>query len=182
MSSIFDRYCKKYDAWYDRNRFAYLSELGAIKKVLPKKGKGLEIGVGTGRFASALGITMGIDPSKNMIEIARQRGVIIHRGFGEDLPFWDSSFDYAAIIITLCFTKDPLKVLQEARRVLKKNGKIIMVDYPKGSIAEDLYHEEEYYIPEKMVLFFKLVGFRKVQIKLGADKNLMFVQGENIYE
>lgn len=54
MSGIFDRYYKRYDAWYGRNRYTYLSELRAIRKFLPRKGKGLEIGVGTGRFAGPL--------------------------------------------------------------------------------------------------------------------------------
>jgi len=72
MSTIFDKYYKKYDAWYDRNKFVYLAELKAIRKVLPEKGKGLEIGVGTGRFAQALGIATGIDPSRKMIEIAKK--------------------------------------------------------------------------------------------------------------
>jgi hypothetical protein len=40
MSDIFDRYYKKFDAWYDRNKFAYLSEIKALKKVVPKKGQG----------------------------------------------------------------------------------------------------------------------------------------------
>jgi len=64
MSDIFDKYYKKYDAWYEKNKFAYLSEIGALKKVVPNKGEGLEIGVGTGRFASRLGIKYGADPSK----------------------------------------------------------------------------------------------------------------------
>jgi len=124
--NIFDKYYKRYDAWYDRNKFVYLSELKAIRKVLPKKGKGLEIGVGTGRFARALGIKYGIDPSKNMIEIARQRGVNVRLAHGELLPYKNKTFDYVAIIITLCFVKDPCKVLKEAKRVLKKDGKIII--------------------------------------------------------
>ena len=89
--NIFDRYYKKYDIWYDRNKFAYLSELEAIKKVIPSVGRGLEIGVGTGRFAAALNITIGIDPSHNMIEIASRRGVNVRWGFGEDLPFLEFS-------------------------------------------------------------------------------------------
>jgi len=59
--NIFDRYYKRYDNWYEKNKFAYLSELKTVRKVLPRKGKGLEIGVGTGRFAAALGISTGID-------------------------------------------------------------------------------------------------------------------------
>ena len=40
MSNIFDKYYKEYDAWYDKNEFAYLSELKTIKKLLPKKNNG----------------------------------------------------------------------------------------------------------------------------------------------
>ena len=70
MCNIFDDYYKKYDEWYDRNPFAYLSELKAVQKALPEAGKGLEIGVGTGRFAAPLGISIGVDSSEKMIEIA----------------------------------------------------------------------------------------------------------------
>jgi len=69
--NIFDIYTNEYDQWYERNKFVYLSELEALKKVVPKKGKGLEIGVGTGRFAEPLGISYGLDPSEKMLEIAK---------------------------------------------------------------------------------------------------------------
>ena len=154
--NIFDRYYKKYDAWYDKNKFAYLSELEAIKKILPQKGKGLEIGVGTGRFAHALGITAGIDPSKNMIEIARKRGVDVRQCFGEHLPFKNATIDYAAIIITICFVKDPKKVLNEARRVLRENGKIIMGIIDKNSFLGEFYQK-------KKSVFYKRANFFTVR-------------------
>ncbi len=75
MKNVFDEYYKKYDEWYDKYKIAFSSELEAIRKVLPKRGKGLEIGVGTGRFASSLGVGCGIDPSENMVKAARARGV-----------------------------------------------------------------------------------------------------------
>jgi len=142
MKNIFDRYYQRYDDWYDKHKFAYLSELEAIKRVLPKKGKGLEIGVGTGRFAAPLGIKYGIDPSKQMREIAKRRGVNVRLGYGEKLPFGNFTFDYVAIIITLCFVKDPCKVLTEARRVLKKNGKIITGIVDKDSFLGKFYEKK----------------------------------------
>ena len=154
--NIFDKYYKKYDAWYNRNKFAYLSELKAVRKVLPKKGKGLEIGVGTGRFAYALGIKYGIDPSKNMIEIARKRGVDVRQGFGEHLPFKNATFDYAAIIITICFVKNPKEVLNEAQRVLKKNGKIIIGIIDKESFLGKFYQR-------KKSVFYKTAHFFSVK-------------------
>jgi len=143
MRNIFDKHYREYDKWYDENRFAFLTELAVIRKVLPKKGKGLEIGVGTGRFAQALGIRYGIDISKRMLELAKKRGISIRLAAGEKLPFRNSVFDYAVIINTLCFTKDPLKVLQEAKRALKESGKLIVGIIDKSSFLGKLYKKRK---------------------------------------
>jgi ubiquinone/menaquinone biosynthesis C-methylase UbiE len=142
MKKAFDEFYKHYDAWYVRNRNAYLSELKAVRKFLPKEGQGLEIGVGTGRFAAPLGIKTGVDPSKKMIEIARLRGVDARLGRGESLPFKNSSFDYAVLIITLCFVKKPFRVLAEARRVLKKSGILLVGIIPRDSFLGKAYREK----------------------------------------
>ncbi len=170
LMDVFDRYYKKYDAWYNRNKFAYLSELGALKKALPEFGKGLEIGVGTGRFAKPLGITLGIDSSKRMIDIAAERGVTVRYGFGEDLPFLEDTFDYVAIIISLCFVSDPFKVLQESRRVLKKKGQIVLGIVDKDSFLGKFYQRKKSLFYKKANFFnikdinelFKAVGFDKI--------------------
>ena len=153
MNSIFDRYYKKYDAWYDKNKFTYLSELEAIKKVLPKKDKGLEIGVGTGRFAQALGIKFGIDPSIEMLKIAKKRGIDVRLGNGEHIPFRNDTFDYVAIIITICFVKYPRKVIEESCRVLKNNGKIIIGIIDKNSFLGKLYQEKKSVFYKKAKFF-----------------------------
>jgi len=143
MKSVFDKYYKKYDVWYEKNKFVYLSELKAIRKVLPKKGMGLEVGVGTGRFAAVLGIKYGVDPSKSMLKIAKERGVNVKLGVGEKLPFMNSSFDYVAIIVTLSFCKDPVKVLKEAKRVLKKDSKIIIGIIDRNSFLGKAYQKKK---------------------------------------
>ena len=153
---FFDRYYKKYDAWYDKHRFAYLSELKAIKKVLPKKGRGLEVGVGSGRFAASLGIEYGIDPSRKMLQIAKKRGVNVEWSRGEKLPYRNSAFDYIAIIISLCFVRNPLKALEEAHRVLKKNGKVIIGIIDKNSFLGKFYQQ-------KKSMFYKQANFFSVK-------------------
>jgi len=154
--NIFDKHYKRYDRWYDRNRFAYLSELEAVKKAIPKRGRGLEIGVGTGRFAQALGIQTGIDPSKNMVALAKKRGVNVRLGYGEHLPFGNAIFDYAAIIITICFAKDPEGVVKEAYRVLKKKGKIIIGIIDKEGFLGKFYQK-------KRSVFYKKANFFSVK-------------------
>jgi len=169
MKDIFNRYYKKYDAWYDNNKYTYQSELEAIKKVLPKKGKGLEIGVGTGRFASSLGIKFGIDPSKNMLKIAQQRGIDVRLGFGELLPFRNGLFDYVAIINTLCFVRNHQKVLEESRRVLKKKGKLIIGIIDKDSFLGRFYQKKKskfyqqatFFNPRQVINLLEGMGFYK---------------------
>ncbi|MBL7156569.1 MAG: class I SAM-dependent methyltransferase [Candidatus Omnitrophica bacterium] len=152
MSNIFNKYYKKYDAWYDRNKFAYLSELKAVKKAVPRMGKGIEIGVGTGRFAVLLGTKYGIDPSKKMLGIAGKREIRIKSGLGEKVPFKNSEFDFVTIIITLCFVKNPEQVLREAKRVLRKNGKIIIGIIDKNSFLGKFYRI-------KKSVFYKKANF-----------------------
>ncbi len=168
MRTVFDKNYKRYDEWYDRNRFVYLSELNVLKKALPKKGKGLEIGVGTGRFASKLGIPYGIDPSSNMLKIAWKRGINVQVARGEELPFEDSTFDYVLITITLCFVKDPRKVLVEAKRVLKKGGKIIVGIVDSNSFLGKYYREE------KESVFYKNARFFGIEELTGLLSALQF--------
>ncbi|MDP8257871.1 MAG: class I SAM-dependent methyltransferase [Candidatus Aadella gelida] len=167
MGNIFDELYRKYDAWYDKNRFAYLSELEAVKKVLPEKGYGLEIGVGSGRFAAPLSIAVGIDPSKKMVELARGRGVDAALGVGEELSFKDSTFDYVAIIVTLCFVQEPEKVITESARVLKPGGKIIIGIVDKESFLGKSYQEKgsifyghaQFFEIEEVEQMLKVAGF-----------------------
>lgn len=72
-----------HDAWFDANRQLYLAELEALRGSIPSQGVGVEIGVGTGRFAASLGITVGVEPSPGMAELARKRGVGIIEGVAE---------------------------------------------------------------------------------------------------
>ena len=164
MKNIFDQYWKRYDAWYDEHRFVYLSEIEAIKKVLPEKGKGLEIGVGTGRFASVLDISDGIDPSTKMAIIAKSRGINVKIGNGENLPYKDKEFDYILIAITICFVQEPEKVISEAKRVLKNKGKIILGIVDKDSFLGKFYQE-------KKSIFYQEANFFSVReiVKLLKD-------------
>ena len=169
MSNVFNKHYKRYDAWYDKNNYAYLSELDAVKLVLPKKGKGLEIGVGTGRFASALGIKYGVEPAANMAKLARKRGVEVYLGYGGALPFIDGSFDYVVMLITLCFIKDPVQTLQEAHRVLKKGGKIIIGIVDKESFLGKFYLEKKS-IFYKQAIFFSITDLTALLKKAGFKR------------
>ncbi len=76
----FEKYAEQYDDWFSENQWVYEAEIRAVKSMIPASGRGVEIGVGTGRFAEPLGIKIGVDPSKRMGEIARKRGIRVLNG------------------------------------------------------------------------------------------------------
>jgi SAM-dependent methyltransferase len=122
----FNTYHRRYEAWFRRHAAAYHSELLAVRALLPWQGLGLEIGVGTGRFAVPLGIRIGLDPSRAMLACATKRGVSSIQGVAEVLPFKDAVFDYGLVVTTICFVEDPKKMLNEALRVLKSGAPLVI--------------------------------------------------------
>jgi SAM-dependent methyltransferase len=86
----------------------------------------LEIGVGSGRFAQALGIETGVDPSYKLVEMARKRVINAFLGRGEQELFDEESLGTVFLIVTLCFLDSPLDVLREAKRILMPDGKLVL--------------------------------------------------------
>lgn len=138
MVSFYDSFAPEYDTWFEgEGKLIFESELKALEEALPDLPKPwLEVGIGSGRFALALGVETGIDPSMSMGEIARSRGLQVLQAKGEKLPFNDGSFGSVFLIFTLCFAESTQDVLQEAYRVLKPEGKIVvgeaLLDSPLG--------------------------------------------------
>lgn len=127
-NSPFESKAAKYDAWFEEEgNLIFPIEVKTLRYVvtsLPQPW--LEIGVGSGRFAQALGIQTGIDPSANLLEMAKIRGITVFRARGEEQFFNKNTFGAIFLILTLCFVNSPLKVLCEAYRVLKPEGKIVL--------------------------------------------------------
>ena len=128
----FDPIAEEYDQWFDDNKNTFHSELEAIKYFLPTQGKGIEIGVGTGRFASELGIGHGIEPSESMAMLAKQRGIEVIISKAEKLPYENQSFDFAIMVAVDPFVEDIEKVYSEIARILKTGGQLIV-----GSLHKD---------------------------------------------
>jgi len=141
--SPFDCLASDYDAWFNgEGKLIFAIELQAFKEMLPHLPKPwLEIGVGSGRFAQALGVEAGVDPSVNLLNMARGRGLEVFQGRGEQEPFAAQSFGTVFLIVTLCFVDSPLEVLREAYRILQPAGKIvlglILRESPWGRLLEN---------------------------------------------
>ncbi len=118
---MFDDKWARYDEWYERNKAIYHTELAAVAEALNgiNTSNAIEIGVGSGRFAAPLGIRLGLDPSVNMLRVARRRGIDSVAGIAEKLPFRDNVFEAALLVVTICFVDNPVEALREAGRVAR---------------------------------------------------------------
>ena len=141
-----DREAGKFVAWYDAlnqsrfsNAFAYgRSKIDALVSELfgslPKGGKVLDVGCGTGEHlhrALDAGLkAYGVEPAPAMLEVARRNvpGAEIKQGVATSLPYGDGEFDMVMMVEVLRYLDraDTELALREARRVLKPGGLIFV--------------------------------------------------------
>lgn len=157
--NIFNENVKAYEAWYEKYPEVYLSEVAAIKEQflkLPENIKGLEVGIGTGKFAQILGIKEGVEPSNEMASIARKRGLEVVNGNAENLPVKDLNFDFV-LFVTICHLNSTKQAFKEACRVLKPKGSIII-----GFIDKDQKIGKAYEENRMRSTFFRYANFYSV--------------------
>ena len=172
--NIFDRFALEYDEWFDNNRFAYLSEIEAVRRFIPSTGIGIEIGGGTGRFTEPLRIKIVVEPAEGMVQIAKSHGITVIRALAEQLPFADSSIDYALMVNVICFLSDPLTALKEVRRILKEDGRIIIAiidkesqlgrKYEHSEGSNKFYSQAVFYSTQQVKEFLNSLNFQHIQI------------------
>ena len=170
----FDEHLQEYEEWFERHRFVYLSEIEAIRHFIPRGKNGIEIGIGTGRFALPLGIKEGIEPSRTMQEFAARLGLKIYGGVAEDLPLADQSFDFALMVTTVCFVDDILLSFREVHRVTRSDGLFIIgivdKDSHLGRVYEQIkahnvfYRFATFYSVREVIDNLKETGFGKIEI------------------
>jgi SAM-dependent methyltransferase len=143
--SPFDDFPLEYDAWFDREgSIIFRIEVKALNKLLSTLPEPwIEVGVGSGRFAQALGIETGIDPSYKLLQMARKRGINTFLGLGEEKLFDKASFGSIFLIVTLCFLDSPLESLKEARRILQPGGRLVLGLVLKESPWGQFYQQKK---------------------------------------
>ena len=140
------------ESWYDRHILPYLVDLACgVKpvrrqraKVVPlAQGRVLEVGMGSGLNmpyydTSRVAAIVGLDPSPGMRRRAEAR--IAQAGLtvefiglsAEKIPLPDAAFDSVLMTYTLCSIPDPVTALDEMRRVLKPEGRLIFCEHGRA--------------------------------------------------
>ncbi len=127
----------------------------------------LDVATGTGDLAIAAvklnpSKIDGIDISKKMLEIGREKvlkkglesKIELIEGDSEKIPFADNIFDVAMVAFGVRNFSDPLKGLKEMRRVIRRGGLIMVLEFskPKGFPFRNVYY---FYFRNILPLFGK---------------------------
>lgn len=168
-NNVFNNGADLYEEWFVKNNYIVDSEIKAIKQIIPNLGEGIEIGVGTGIFASKLGIKHGVEPSEKMGEKAAEKGIEVISGFAEKLPIADEAYNFALMVTVDCFLKDVMKAFRETWRILCKGGYFIIAfldrETPLGKIYEQKknsshsYQHATFHSAEEIAKYLEMTGF-----------------------
>lgn len=173
---LFDELYERYESWFKRNLVIAESEARLVEYMMRGAPRPiLEVGVGTGFFASRVKAEVGLDPSANMLLVARERGIpLLVRGVGERMPFRDSVFGSILIVVTLCFVDNPLEVLRESHRILRDDGILVSCIVPRdstwgsyyemlGAKGHPFYSKARFYTLGEVEWMLKTTGFKVME-------------------
>lgn len=157
------------DAWFERNVGGsaprnvgesdplIVEVLGLSSALALDSASILEIGCGDGVRLAWLQQNRGchccgLDPSAQAIEAANARGVTAQRGTAEQLPFADEAFDVVmfGFCLYLCDREDLFRIAQEADRVLKNPGWMLIHDFQSPVPSRRAYHHRAGLYSHKM--------------------------------
>ena len=122
-------------------------------------GDTLEVAIGTGlnlrHYPPDVRLT-GIDLSPEMLAEAEKAAGLLGRtvelkvGDAQELPFPDAAFDTVVCTYALCSVPDEVRAIAEMRRVLKPDGRLILVDHVRSTFAPIFWLQRLYeYIPSR---------------------------------
>ncbi len=154
----------------------------------------LDIGTGTGRMLEILSPRVhrgvGIDLSSGMLNVARSNiersgfiNVHVRKGDMYHLPLEDDSVDLALVHMVLHYSDEPQEVLREAARVLRPDGRLIVIDFAAHSeekLRRDYQHHRLGFADNEMSQLFARAGFEPaidIEQLVGEPLTVKFWQG-----
>ncbi len=113
------------------------------------RGDVLEVGIGSGRnlpfYSPEVEHVYGVDPSLELQRMARKQHPVepikvdfFTQSAEEPIPLANESIDTAVMTWTLCSIPDPAKALQQVKRILRSDGRLIFVEHghaPDSGVA-----------------------------------------------
>jgi len=125
-----------------------------------EKGRLLDVGCGNGLFLNQMERlgwkAVGVEQDGEAVSIARERyGLQVFRGSLEEAKFPEGHFDAITMNHVIEHVLDPIGLLKECRRILKPDGKLVMVTPNSKSLGLQIFDEDwrGLEVPRHMYLF-----------------------------
>lgn len=172
----FNDHVAEYEEWFEKYPFVFQSEVEAIRDLLPVGDniRGIEVALGTGRFAKELGIKEGIEPAHNMRALALKRGIEVMAGEAEHLPFKDMQFDFVLMTFCISYFENLGAAFREVHRVLKNDGALIVGFIDKDSSIGKFYEQRKpnsvfyknanFYSAKRIISELNKIRFKNLQV------------------
>lgn len=130
-----------------------------LKKLVRKNSKFLDVGCGDGRTLKQIRFLtknlFGIDHNKSAVNKAKinlkETNAKVILAEARKLPFPKNYFDFVYTNSFSNFWEDKLESLEEIRRVLKKEGRVVLSAYSEDSLKERLKLYKRLEVPIKEV-------------------------------
>jgi ubiquinone/menaquinone biosynthesis C-methylase UbiE len=163
---------KEYNLMYEleNTHWWFLGKRKFISTIFPKvkKVKILDIGAGTGgttKFLKTYGEVVGLEANPLAQTLARKRGLKIVSGSAEKLPFEKETFEVVTIFDVLYHQNigSDLKVLQEAHRVLRTQGYLVVTDCALPFLKsphDEVMQARERYTKKELTQKIEKAGFK----------------------
>ncbi len=138
----------------------------------------LDVGCGDGfhlnlikKYGNKKWTLEGIDLDKRAVEAARKCGLNVHLGSVEEMDIPQESFDLVFMIQTIEHVEKPAAILSSIFKLLKKNGKLVIVTDNTDSLDFKIYKDRYwggYHFPRHWNLFNKK-SLSKLAVQTGFE-------------
>ena len=166
--------------WYVGRRLileSFLERIIENSKYKIQNPKILDVGCGTGgnlEMLQKFGAAEGVDVSDEALEFCQSKGLTVHKGLAEALPFADESFDVVTALDVVEHLDDDAAGLKEMRRVLKTGGKSLIF-VPAfmflWGVQDDVSNHRIRYTKKQIVERLQLAGF---EVERATYANITF--------
>jgi len=137
----------------------------------------VDVGGGTGRAVRAVDAAerVVVDPSRPMLSKARAHGLAAVQGDGSRAPVATGSADAVLVVDALHHIVDQRGVVEEARRVLRPGGVLVVSEFDPGTVrgrllvvAEHLVgFDSTFHRPDRLRATVAAAGFRAAVLDRG---------------